>query len=122
MDARWTLPNPIGRLKECMKNELSGHQSAVWEARALYLLLSTGHTADELRAPIGVPPRNKRVLLAYARAHPKEARLVEAALMFRAEVASAFERLVREGAQIADVPEAEKESDVTEAAYADAQA
>lgn len=52
----------------------------------------------QVRELIGVPARIERAMRAYTRAHPEEARLIEAAQMFRAEVGNQFERLVREGA------------------------
>lgn len=60
-----------------------GRQSAVAEAHGLYRMLATGHTLEELRGYIGVPPKIERTLRFYAAVNPVEARWVEEVLMFR---------------------------------------
>ena len=85
--------------------------SPLTEARGLYRMLSPGHTVEELRELIAVPPKLECVLRAYAQANPRDACWVFPALRFRAEVSLAFERMVADGVPTADVPE-EKESEL----------
>lgn len=42
------------------------NNTALAEARGLYLMLDTGHTLEELRECIGVPPNIERALRPYA--------------------------------------------------------
>jgi hypothetical protein len=107
-----------------MEDELLGRQSAVAEARALYRMIGHGrNTVESLRDLIAVPPLVERVLLAFARAHPEEAHGIEKNLKFRQAVLEEFERLVRDGVSVADLPEVEEsEFDATEETYAVAQA
>lgn len=100
-----------------------GRQSARAEVLGLYRMLGhDGNTVEALRELIAVPPKIERVLRAFARAHPEEAYFVERTLKFRQAVAREFERLVREGVPVAEIPEVEEsELDATEAIYADAQ-
>src|SRR5689334_22275085 len=96
--------------------------SAVSEARGLYRMIRAGSTIEELRELIAVPSKTERVLRVYARTHPEEAHFIEAGLKFRQSVAREFERLVREGVPVADLPEAdESASCVIEETFADAQ-
>jgi hypothetical protein len=62
-------------------------------------------SVEELRELIAVPPRIKRVLRAYAKAHVEDAHWIEACLKFRKAVAEEFERLLCAGAQGIDLPE-----------------
>lgn len=95
-------------------------QSARTEACFLYRLIGQDeNTVEELRELIAVPPETERALRAFARAHAADAGWIEAALKFREAVAQEFERLVREGDLLADVPELEEsEPGVTEEAIA----
>lgn len=101
-----------------------GRQSAIAEARALFRML--GHdenTVEEFRELIAVPPRIERVLRAFAQAHPEEFYFVDRSLKFRVAVAREFERLVRDGTSITDLPEVEElELDASTEAVAFAQA
>lgn len=56
-----------------MADEPLGRQSAIAEAKALYRLLSTGHTVEQLRDLIEVPPKIERTLARLRRAarHPR---------------------------------------------------
>jgi hypothetical protein len=102
-----------------MDDELLGRQSAFDEAKALYGMIGEENTVDELRELIAVPPKIEGVLLAFSRAHPEEAFSIEKSLKFRLAVAGEFERLVREGVPLADLPEVEEsESDAPEETYA----
>ena len=79
--------------------------------------------SKKLRELIAVTPRTERILRSYARAHPENARSIKACLKFRSLLFQEFERLLREGAPFADLPEEEEsESDATEESYAVAQA
>lgn len=85
-------------------------------------MLGAGSTVKELRELIAVPARTERVLWAYAQAHPKEAPGVERILMFRQAVGREFERLVRAGIPVADLPEVgEPERDTVGGVFANAQ-
>jgi hypothetical protein len=87
-------------------------------------MFGDGNTVEEHRELITVPPKTERVLRAFARAHPEEAYSIERSLKFRQAVAQEFERLVREGVPVADVPqeeESELDPDPTEKTYAVAQ-
>jgi hypothetical protein len=112
--SNWTL-------RGYLDNDLLGCQSASAEARGLYRMLGAGSTIEELRELIAVPPRTERILRFYAQAHPEEAHAVESNLKFRNSVAREFERLVREGIPVAELPEEESELDGTEESYAVAQ-
>jgi hypothetical protein len=93
------------------------------EACALYRMLGDENTVEGLRELIAVPPKIEHALRAFARAHPEEAHGIESAIKFRQAVAREFERLVREGIAIAEMPEGEEsELDATEATCAHAQA
>ena len=90
--------------------ELLGHQSAVWEARALYRMLGPEHTVEELRELIAVPPKIERILRGFALEDPADSHWIEAALGFRQAVAREFERLVS-GAPVMDSPEEAEEAE-----------
>ena len=60
-------------------------------------MLATGHTVEELRECISVPPKIERKLRLYLGGNPAEARWIENVLKFRTVVAHEFERLVCEG-------------------------
>jgi len=81
--------------------------SARAEARGLYRMLGAGSTVEAVRELIVVPARTERVLRAYARAYPEEAHSIEGILGFRRAVGREFERLVREGVPVAELPKAE---------------
>jgi hypothetical protein len=111
-------------LRGRMEDELLGRQSAIAEARALYRMLGHGrNTVESLRELIAVPPKIERVLLAFAWAYPEEAYGIDRTLKFRQAVLEEFERLVREGVRVADLPEVEEsEFDSPEETYAVAHA
>jgi hypothetical protein len=97
-----------------------GRQSARAEAVGFYRMLGQdGNTVEAIRELIAVPPKIERVLLAFAQAHPEEARSIERTLKFRLSVAREFERLLREGVSAVDLSEAEEpEFDAAEEIYA----
>jgi len=100
---------------------VSNDTTALAEARALYRMLDNGHTLEELRKCIGVPPKIERKLRLYAAMNPAEACWVERILMFRNAVAQEFDLLVRAGAAASELPEMEEaDSDIGEGAFADA--
>ena len=102
-----------------MDDELLGRQSAFDEAKALYGMIGEENTVDELRELIAVPPRIECALRAFGRAHPEEAHSIERTLKFRLSVAREFERPVREGVPVADLPDVEKsELDAPEETFA----
>ncbi len=89
------------------------------EARALYRMLGDENTVEELRSLIAVPPKTERLLRTFAMKNPAEAHWIEST---RQAVAREFERLVREGVAVAEMPEVEEsELDAAEATYAGAQ-
>jgi hypothetical protein len=98
-------------------------QSARTEACWLYRVLGQdGNTIEELRKLIGVPLETERALRAFAQAHPGDVGWIEVALKFRQAVAREFERLVREGVPVVELPEIEEpELDATEETYAEVQ-
>lgn len=103
-----------------MENHVS-NDSALAEARGLYRMLDTGHTTEELRNCIGVPSKIDRKLRLYAAMNPAEARWIEKILMFRKFVAEEFERLVRDGGGVSELPEMEEaDPDIGEGGFADA--
>jgi len=92
------------------------------EACALYRMLGDENTVEELRELIAVPPKTERLLRTFASKNPAEAHWIESTIKFRQAVASEFERLVREGVAVAEMPELEEsELDAVEATCADAQ-
>ena len=96
-----------------------GRQSAIAEANALYRMIGDENTVEAIRELIAVPPLIERVLLAFARAHTEEAYSIDRNLKFRLAVAREFERLVREGVPVADLPEVEElELDAAKETYA----
>lgn len=99
--SNWTLR---GR----MDDELLGRHSAFDEAEALYRMVGDKNTVKELRDLIAVPPKVERALCAFAKANPHEAHWIELTLKFRSRVLEVFERLVREGIPVADLPEVEE--------------
>jgi hypothetical protein len=78
---------------------VSNDTTVLAEARALYRMLGAGHTVEELRECISVPPKIERKLKLYAAMNPVEARWIEKILKFRNVVAHEFERLACEGMQ-----------------------
>ena len=95
--------------------------SAAAEARALYRMLDCGHTLEELRKCISVPPKIERKLRTYAAMNPAEARWIEKILMFRKFVAEEFERLVDAGDGVSELPKMEEsDPDIDEGGFADA--
>lgn len=74
-------------------------------------MIGDEHTLKELRELIAVPQKIEAVLQAYAREFPEESYFVDRALKFRQAVAREFDRLVREGAPIADLPELDARTD-----------
>jgi hypothetical protein len=83
-----------------------------------------GNTVEAIRELIGVPPKIEHVLLAFAQAHPAEARSIEKTLNFRQSVRREFERMVSDGVSVAELPdveEPESELNTAEEAYAIAQ-
>jgi hypothetical protein len=76
---------------------VSNDTTVLAEARALYRMLGAGHTLEELRECIGVPPEIERALMLYAAANSVEASWIEKILNFRKSVEQEFERLVQEG-------------------------
>jgi hypothetical protein len=97
------------------------NDSAMAEARGLYRMLDTGHTPEELRECIGVPPNIERMLRRYAAMNSSEVRWVEKILMFRTAVAQEFDLLVRAGDGVSELPEMEEaDSDFGEGAFSDA--
>jgi len=106
-----------------MRDNSHGAAGARAEARGLLPLLLSGSTLEEIRELIAVPPRIERVLRAYARTNAEDAYWIEANLKFRQAVGREFERLVREGVPVVELPEVEKpERDTTGRAFANAQA
>ena len=97
-----------------------GRLSARAEALGLYRMIGHGsNTVEALRELIAVPPLIERVLRTFAQAHPEEAHSIDRNLKFRLSVARQFERLVREGVPVADLPEVEEpELDAAEETYA----
>lgn len=92
------------------------------EARALYRMLGDENTVEELRELIAVPPKTERLLRTFAMKNPAEAHWIESSIKFRQAVAREFERLVREGAAVAEIPEVEElELDAVEESYVSAQ-
>src|SRR6266404_9993545 len=91
-----------------MGDELLGRQSAFQEAGALFLMIGEENTVEELRELIAVPPKIERALQAFAKANPREAHWIESTLKFREAVGREFERLVRDGVPVADLPEVEE--------------
>ena len=91
-----------------MEDELQGRQSAFDEARALHRMLGDENTVEDLRELIVVPAWTERVLRVYALAFPEDAHWIERTLMFRSTVLEEFNRLVREGVSMTDLPEAEE--------------
>jgi hypothetical protein len=105
-----------------MDDELLGRQSAIAEAHALYGMIGDEHTVEKLRELIAVTPLAEQVLRAYVQAYPGEAYFVDRALKFRASVLEEFERLVRKGVPVANLPEVEEtELDASEEALVGAQ-
>lgn len=70
----------------------------------------TGHenTVEELRELIVVGPKIERVLRAFARANVEDAYWIDSNLKFRQAVVSEFNRLLREGPPVPDLPEVEE--------------
>jgi hypothetical protein len=101
-----------------------GRQLAGAEALGLYRMLGhDGNTVEALRELIAVSPVIEQLLLAFAQAHPEEAYSIERNLKFRPSVAREFERLVREGVPVAELPnEDEPELGAAEESSAVAQA
>ena len=89
-----------------MSEDLHSGCTPLTEARGLHRLLSTGFTIEQIRALIAVPQRIECVLRSYAQENTHEAYWIEGCIKFRQAVAREFERLVRNGAPIADVREA----------------
>lgn len=95
--------------------------TALAEARALYRMLATGHTTEELRECIGVPSKIDRKLRLYAAMNPAEACWIEKILKFRKFVAKELDLLVCAGDPVSELPETtEAASDIAEGAIADA--
>jgi hypothetical protein len=98
------------------------NDTACVEARALYRMLEDENTVEELRELIRVPPKTEQLLRTFARKNPAEAHWIESAIKFRQAVAREFERLVREGVAVAEIPEVkELELDAVEESYVAAQ-
>jgi len=92
------------------------------EAGALYRMLGDENTVEELRELIAMPLKIEQRLRTFAKMNPAEAHWIESSIKFREVVAREFERLVREGAAVAEMPEVEEsELDAVEATCADAQ-
>jgi hypothetical protein len=97
------------------------NDSALAEARGLYRMLDTGNSLEELRKCIGVPSKIEHKLRVYAAMNPAEARWIEKILMFRKFVAEEFERLVRDGDAVSELPEMEEsDPDIDEGGFANA--
>jgi hypothetical protein len=87
------------------EDSLLGRQSPIAEAHVLYRMIGDENTVEELRELIAVPSRIEHALRAFARAHPEEAHFTDRTLKFREAVTREFERLVRDGVQVVDLPE-----------------
>jgi hypothetical protein len=92
------------------------------EALCLYRLLGQdGSTLEELRELVSVPPAIGRALRTFTETHPEDACWIEAVLKFRSRVLQEFERLVRDGVPVLELPEIEEpELDAREETYAEA--
>jgi len=71
-------------------------------------MLGDENTVEELRELIAVPPKTERLLRTFAMKNPVEAHWIESTIKFRQAVAEEFERLVREGVAVTEVPEVEE--------------
>jgi hypothetical protein len=77
-----------------IEHEFGDPKSPIIEALRLLALLETGNTVDDVRRLIAVPYDIGASLRAFIVAHPDESFEIEYMLLFRREVAKAFERFV----------------------------
>ena len=88
---------------------LVGGQSALADAKVLHGMVLRGtESIQEIHELIAVPPKLERILRAYMRQSPEDSWWIERSLKFRQDVLAEFDRLVLDGAQAADLPEAEE--------------
>ena len=115
--ARYSAPI-VRKLFAKSAEDWMSNDTAAAEARGLYRMLAGGHTPEELRRCIGVPPKIERRLRFYAALNPVETRWIEKILKFRKSVAQEFERLVCCDGAEADRHETELDDFKESAAFA----